>query len=188
MSLKQSIIELRKLGFSYNKIEKELRCSKGIISKYCKQENLNGCDNIKILNINEITELREFYKNHTTKETAEKFKCSLSTVKKYKINKSKKLSDNELKRNNYIRVKCYRVKIKERAVKYKGGCCEKCGYDKCLWSLHFHHKNSNEKDFTINGKSWKWEIIKNELDKCILLCANCHGEIHEELHKKNTIY
>jgi len=70
------------------------------------------------------------------------------------------------------------------AVSYKGNKCERCGYDKCLGSLHFHHKNPFEKDFGISEfKKIDRKKLIEELDKCILLCANCHGEIHEEIDK-----
>ena len=74
-------------------------------------------------------------------------------------------------------------KEKIELVKYKGGCCEKCGYDKSYEALQFHHVNPSEKDFTISGKSYGVERLKKEVDKCVLVCANCHIEIHEELKK-----
>lgn len=68
---------------------------------------------------------------------------------------------------------------KQRAVEYKGGKCVKCGYDKCLASLDFHHEDPTQKDPNWRKmRSWKFEKIKDELDKCILVCRNCHGEIH----------
>jgi hypothetical protein len=71
---------------------------------------------------------------------------------------------------------------KKRAVEYKGGKCERCGYDKCVDALEFHHINPTQKDKNFgNIKIRKWETQKNELDKCICVCANCHREIHAEL-------
>lgn len=68
---------------------------------------------------------------------------------------------------------------KIKAVKYLGGKCLKCGYDKCAGSLHFHHRDPDKKDPNwIRLKNWNFEKIKKELDKCDLLCANCHGEAH----------
>ena len=67
---------------------------------------------------------------------------------------------------------------KIKCVEYKGGKCEICGYDKNYSALEFHHLDPNEKDFTISKKNSSWENIKKELDKCILICANCHREIH----------
>lgn len=73
-----------------------------------------------------------------------------------------------------------RKKLKEKAIYYKGGKCEICGYNKCLAALEFHHLNPNEKEFGIGSKGYtrSWEKIKMELDKCILVCANCHRELH----------
>lgn len=85
---------------------------------------------------------------------------------------------------DYIQHKRY--KIKEKAVEYKGGKCEICGYDKCIDALEFHHLDPSQKDFGISkeGYSNKWENIQKELDKCIMVCANCHREIHSRDHKK----
>lgn len=65
------------------------------------------------------------------------------------------------------------------AIAYLGGQCFNCGYSKCPAALEFHHKVPEEKDFTISGTKYRrWEAIKTELDKCVLVCANCHREIH----------
>lgn len=75
----------------------------------------------------------------------------------------------------------WRQRKKLLAVHYKGGECQRCGYSKCAQALIFHHRDPAEKDFTISGVSWSWDRIKNELDKCDLLCSNCHIELHSEL-------
>lgn len=70
-------------------------------------------------------------------------------------------------------------RYKSEAVEYKGGKCEQCGYDKCLGSLDFHHVDPTEKDPNWKKmRTWKFERVKDELDKCMLLCKNCHGELH----------
>lgn len=80
-----------------------------------------------------------------------------------------------------------RRSLKQKAIAYKGGKCERCGYSKSIRSLVFHHVNPEEKDFGIGSSySTKWNIVKNELDKCIMLCANCHGEVHDEIDKVNN--
>ena len=73
--------------------------------------------------------------------------------------------------------------FKQKCVEYKGGKCENCGYSKCVGALEFHHLDQKEKDFSISHvKSYTFDdVIKKELDKCILLCANCHREEHEKL-------
>jgi hypothetical protein len=77
-------------------------------------------------------------------------------------------------------VKRRRKKLKEMAVKYKGGKCAICGYSECLDCLVFHHLDPKEKEFGLStrGVTRSWEKIKKELDKCILLCVRCHCELH----------
>ena len=71
-----------------------------------------------------------------------------------------------------------RRRNKIRLVEYKGGKCEICGYDKCIDALEFHHLDPNEKEFGIAGDTRSLEKLKNEADKCVLICANCHRELH----------
>ena len=60
-----------------------------------------------------------------------------------------------------------------------GGRCSICGYNKSLYALQFHHKDINEKDFNISYMSHKpIEQIREEAKKTILICSNCHFEIH----------
>jgi len=77
-----------------------------------------------------------------------------------------------------------RRKIRLRAVNYLGGKCMKCGYFKYPEVLEFHHRDPNEKDFNVSRKGHcrSWERVKKEIEKCDLLCANCHREMHVE-HK-----
>lgn len=74
-----------------------------------------------------------------------------------------------------------RKKVKRLLVEYKGGECEKCGYDKCIAALEFHHLDPTQKDFGIgaNGHTLAIERLKQEVDKCILVCSNCHRELHD---------
>ena len=76
-----------------------------------------------------------------------------------------------------------RKKLREMAIEYKGGKCAICGYDSCIEALEFHHKDVNGKDFGISksGITRSWEKIKAEIDKCALVCANCHRELHANL-------
>jgi len=72
-----------------------------------------------------------------------------------------------------------RLKRKQRAVEYKGGKCQRCGYDRCLGALTFHHRDPAEKEFGFSsGWNQSWERSQFELDKCDLLCTNCHAEEH----------
>lgn len=75
------------------------------------------------------------------------------------------------------------IKFKIKCIEYKGGKCIICNYDKCIGALEFHHIDSSKKDFGIGDRKLSSfnEEIKNELDKCILLCSNCHREVHSGL-------
>lgn len=86
------------------------------------------------------------------------------------------------KKCNIEHVSNRRRKLKLKAVEYKGGKCEKCGYDKCIDALEFHHLDPNEKEFGIGSGSTKsWDKLKVEVDKCELVCSNCHKEIHSQV-------
>ncbi len=69
--------------------------------------------------------------------------------------------------------------MKAKAVNYKGGKCERCGYCRSHSALQFHHRDPKEKEFLIGSARWVlFERLIPELDKCDLLCANCHFEVH----------
>lgn len=71
---------------------------------------------------------------------------------------------------------------KKAAIEYLGGCCTHCGYNKYYGALQFHHLDPLEKDMDWKKtRTYKDSRIKEELDKCILLCANCHAEEHNRL-------
>lgn len=62
--------------------------------------------------------------------------------------------------------------------------CQICGYSKCRQALCFHHLNPQTKNFEI-ADSWRYtskEKIIKEIEKCILICSNCHAEIHTNTH------
>lgn len=69
--------------------------------------------------------------------------------------------------------------IKQLAVEYKGNSCLVCGYNRCIAALVFHHMK--DKKFSISGSIRSWNKTKEELDKCVLLCSNCHDELHNGL-------
>lgn len=73
----------------------------------------------------------------------------------------------------------HRRRLKARAIEYKGGKCVLCGYDKCNAALEFHHLERATKGFGLSkeGRIRSWQSIRTEIDKCILVCANCHREV-----------
>jgi len=73
-------------------------------------------------------------------------------------------------------------RFKAKCVDYKGGSCTRCGYSKYVGALEFHHRDPNTKDLAMaQARSQPWREVIAELDKCDLLCANCHREAHAEL-------
>lgn len=80
---------------------------------------------------------------------------------------------------NVLATQNSRKEIKKRAIVYLGGKCVDCGYKKCITALEFHHIDPTTKKFTIAASYFTWDIMQKELDKCKLLCANCHREKHE---------
>jgi len=74
---------------------------------------------------------------------------------------------------------------KIRAINHLGGKCKKCGNDN-IFHLTFHHKNQLEKEFNISDiKEHRWSTILKEIEKCELLCSNCHQEHH---HMFDNVY
>ncbi len=66
-------------------------------------------------------------------------------------------------------------------IRMNRGSCEKCGYDRNYAALEFHHVDSDKKFFQLDLRSLsnrKWSVIVKEAEKCILLCSNCHAELH----------
>lgn len=76
-------------------------------------------------------------------------------------------------------VTAHRRHLKSKAIEYKGNKCVLCGYNKCNAALEFHHLDRKTKAFGLsrNGVTRSWDSIRKELDKCILVCANCHREV-----------
>ena len=70
---------------------------------------------------------------------------------------------------------------KLKLIEIFGGKCEKCGYDKNIAAFDFHHIDSFIKSFEIKVQYLNYksddEILEEAL-KCMLLCANCHRELH----------
>lgn len=81
------------------------------------------------------------------------------------------------------------LKRRIELINYLGGKCCRCGYDKSIAALEFHHRDPESKSFSldmrkISGKSM--DELKEEADKCDLVCSNCHKEIHySHLNKDN---
>ena len=83
--------------------------------------------------------------------------------------------------------------LKRRLVENKGGKCEVCGYDKSIRALEFHHPDPKEKKINISAELFQKKFpneklfnrLKKETKKCVLVCRNCHAEIHQGLVQAN---
>lgn len=100
--------------------------------------------------------------------------CAVSTVW-YHCTKGAKA--NRISRTQENRQK-FKIEIKLQL----GGKCSKCGYDKCLDALDFHHTNHADKEHEMGDLLHTFSKAKalEEVKKCVLLCANCHREYHAD--------
>lgn len=82
-----------------------------------------------------------------------------------------------------------RKKLREMAVQKLGGKCIFCGYDRCQDALDFHHLDEKTKSFGLSkdGLTRSWKKMEEEIKKCVLVCANCHREIHAGLLQPLTV-
>lgn len=83
--------------------------------------------------------------------------------------------------NTYENQKLRGLKRKYEIIMSRGGKCEVCGYDKNIAVLEFHHINPDEKEFQLDMRKFSnttLEKLQKEIDKCMLLCVNCHRELH----------
>ena len=72
--------------------------------------------------------------------------------------------------------------MKLQAIEYKGSCCQRCGYKRYAGALELHHRDPGRKDFSLShAQLTSFDKVKEELDKCDLLCSNCHREEHARL-------
>jgi predicted transcriptional regulator len=160
-------------GKSYGEIAKIVGKSKTTVSYWARKYNLKS--------------------KHTNIKNRQEKDCSLSRV--CPMCKNTKLPKDYYKKRGKEGASTYckectntqttiRTKVfKRMAVEYKGGKCERCNYSKYIGALDFHHTNPEEKDFNI-GKIRSKKLnkrVREELDKCELLCSNCHREVHEEM-------
>jgi hypothetical protein len=140
---------LEKFGLKTNKKKFNKRSNKKVVEKKCAK-------------CNETKNVYEFYKRHENGRSHEVTGYCKSCSNKYHSERVRK--------------------VKLKMIDYKGGKCEKCAL--ALKNSHysvfeFHHLNPKEKDVNFAKiKYQKWEKIKIEIDKCMLVCANCHRIEH----------
>jgi hypothetical protein len=124
------------------------------------------------------------YKQHNTRPIGETRvervpygDTAICTICKREYTRSK--TNKCLNKCNSCRVNGQRFELKRKLVDYKGGKCVACGYAKCEQVLTFHHLDPSTKEFTIGGShTLSFSRLQAEVDKCVLLCMNCHAELH----------
>lgn len=74
-----------------------------------------------------------------------------------------------------------RDRFQDRITRFYGKYeCQICGYNKCKAAIDFHHIEPSEKEYEVsNMKNYSEAILFAELEKCMIVCANCHREIHD---------
>ena len=201
-NLREEIIILREKGTSYRDIAKLLNCSLSTVSNWIKKSDISE-DLKKPLPRKNSYQEKIKDKTTTIPTLSEK---QIDLLKKailiganggdllvfFNI-KSRYELKNILNQNNieyekytntvqgYESLRKRRKVVKLLSVAFKGGVCESCGYDRCVKALEFHHLNPEEKEFSISRDITKisWVKLKLELEKCVMLCANCHREKHD---------
>ena len=102
-------------------------------------------------------------------------------------------SDSEFREKERNRMLKYgrekKAKNRIKSLHFLGNKCSQCGYDKCSEALEAHHIGKDKIDGISNliAKFKDWKTIKRELEKCVLLCANCHREFHANNKKLKLI-
>jgi predicted HNH restriction endonuclease len=125
--------------------------------------------------IGKETEQVEYERGYRSKEYCEKHGHTEFTYSsKYKIKCIKCQSVRKSLRKNRNR---------QELLKIHGSKCSVCSYDKCSSALQFHHIDPSEKEFEISESAYSLENLIAEAKKCVLLCANCHAEVENEILK-----
>ena len=143
------------------------------------KEGINGRSKI-VLSQQKINEIQEFYDSgKTLLECKNHFKLSKELItRNIKVRHRTKLQAKQKAERNYNGVRDWLRNTKRKLVEYKGGKCILCGYNKYVGALHFHHINPSSKEFEVTERIRAFERMKKESDKCVILCANCHAEVH----------
>ena len=169
--MKKEIIKpLVDAGLSQQKIADKLKVSRTTVRHYLEKYNLKTEAIKQCAKCKKRKSTKNFYLRIVNNDTSKPYpKC-----------KTCLLED---------KVTAYQL-AKQDAIDYKGGSCSICGYSKCNNALEFHHidpKNKKEQVSKLIGRRVKIKELREELDKCILVCSNCHREIHAGLISSSNI-
>lgn len=191
---REQIVQLRAEGLTYKQIAAQVGCSKATVSNYCSKEATQSVTvrnniekRIKKAQIPQNKkELLYWLLEHRVRRTDIADALALEYVEVRRFEKEQGLEKKEVELSNYELVKRRRRHLKMLAVARLGGRCQKCKYNRSMQALAFHHPDPCEKEFSISNYATRsWARIRVEVDKCVLLCANCHCEVHEMSAEEN---
>lgn len=176
-----SIRDLRKRGHSYTEITQILNCTRSTVSRHCKAAGLSSQVNYTSSDIASWQALYD--QGNSLRKVSAITRKSVETLRRYLVTRPKVyLNTKQLRKRRSVAVQRRRRKLKELLVEYKGGKCERCGYCKSVWALEFHHHDPSTKRFNLSSQTRSLVDLKEEVDKCMLVCANCHREVEHELY------
>lgn len=198
MDLKNEIQNLINLGISRRHILKKLSISSFTLSKlFPKEKSEKGINIIELRNQGKtLTEIKSItgYSKSTISKYIEQSNVIKPLIKKNKLQQfsEKKRIKNKIKKEksksqgsiNGKRNLSLRKRKKQFLISAAGSSCQVCGYQKCSDALSFHHKDELDKHFSISGSNLSSHCITRlveEASKCVLLCFNCHMEVHANL-------
>lgn len=113
---------------------------------------------------------------YNTQMICNAFNC-LNEISEKRLTRKARFCTDACRNKTNVTIK--RRRNKEKLVELFGGKCTRCGYNKCIGALQFHHKD-DDKSFGIaeKGRTPSFDSLVEEAKKCILICANCHAELH----------
>lgn len=171
--MKEKILELLKQGVSHNNIAQQLGCAKSTIS-YHANKNGYGKPYTQVAK----PKIKKCKICDTLVADNRTFCSHACRAKSARLHGKTRDSNGNVTKHRKQRILEWQQKQTRLAKQYLLGKCSICGYDRCTAALEFHHVDPNEKQYSIAHSKKAFESLKPELDKCILVCSNCHREIH----------
>lgn len=185
----REVLDLVNEGISYEEIGRKYNVTGAYIKKFLKK---NGA-NLPIRR--RINQNEHFNKGKVLKEKPERIKVpngkKCEVCGKELFGRQEKFCSKDCKKKAYSK-NGYHTKyarkqdargaeLKVKYIRMLGGCCSRCGYKKNIASLVFHHLDPSKKKFNIGSRTIvrkSRKEVEEEISKCIVLCQNCHNEIH----------
>ena len=103
---------------------------------------------------------------------------SVDEKRVYAAKKQKSWRDRKIKETGLDPIRQKRLARKKKLVDHLGGC-QICGYKTSMRSLVFHHLSNKSFPLTERTFQFSWSSLLPEIEKCVLVCSNHHGEVHD---------